>query len=57
MHDLCTHINDIRTDLNYSSSDVSIFSETRLSHSDIDNDYSLDGYSLFRNDEVNKNEK
>ena len=44
------HINDIHTDLNYSSSDVSIFSETRLSHSDIDNDYSLDGYSLFRND-------
>ena len=51
------HINDIRTDLNYSSSDVCIFSETRLSHSDIDNDYSLDGYSLFRNDEVDKNEK
>ena len=43
------HINDICTDLNYSSSDVCIFSKTRLSHSDIDNDYSLDGYSLFRN--------
>ena len=42
--------NDTRTDLNYSSSDVSIFSETRLSHPDIDDDYTFDGYSLFRND-------
>ena len=38
------------TDLNYSSSDLCIFSETRLSHSEIDNDFSLDGYSLFRSD-------
>ena len=43
------HIEDIRKDLNYSSTDVSIFSETRFTHSDHDSMYTIDGYSLFRN--------
>jgi len=44
------HIEDVRRDLNYSSTDVSIFSETRFSHTDSDDMYSIDEYSLFRND-------
>ena len=30
------HIEDVRKDLNYSNTDVNIFSETRFSHSDND---------------------
>ena len=44
------HIDDIRKDLNYSNTDISIFSETRFTHSDHDSMYAIDGYSLFRND-------
>ena len=46
------HIDDIRHDLNYSSADVDIFSETRFSSFDIDDLYLLDNksYILFRND-------
>ena len=44
------HIEDIRKDMNYTSVDVNIFSETRLSHLDKDSDYAITGYSLFRND-------
>lgn len=44
------HIEDIRKDMNYTSIDVNIFSETRLSHLDKDADYALTGYTLFRND-------
>ena len=43
------HIDDVRKDLNYSSTDVNIFAETRYAHSDNDI-YAIDGYSLFRND-------
>ena len=43
------HIDDIRGDLNYSSTDVCIFAETRFSYSDNAN-YAIDGCSLFRND-------
>ena len=44
------HINDVRTDLNYSSTDVSIFSETRFCLSDNNSLYNINGYNLFRND-------
>ena len=49
------HIEDIRKDLNYSSTDISIFSETRFTHSDHDSMYTIDGYSLFRNDGQSNN--
>ena len=46
------HIEDIslRKDLNYSSVNVNIFSETRLNCSDKDTDYAITEYTLFRND-------
>ena len=44
------HIQDVRRDFNYSSTDVNIFSESRFSPSDSDCMYTIDGYSLFRND-------
>ena len=44
------HIEDIRKDLNYSSVNMNIFSETRLNSSDKDTDYAITGYTLFRND-------
>ena len=45
------HIEDIRKDLNYSNTDISIFSEARFTHSDHDSMYTIEGYSLFRNDD------
>lgn len=44
------HIEDIRKDLNYSNIDVNVFSETWLCYLDSDTDYSITGYTLFRND-------
>ena len=44
------HIDDVRNDLNYTNVDVNIFSETRLTGSDNDTMYKIDGYTLFRND-------
>ena len=44
------HIDDVRKDLNYSSTDVNIFTETRYACSDNNDIYAIDGYSLFRND-------
>ena len=44
------HIQDLRKDLNYSSADINIFSETRFSIQDPDNMYDIAGYNLFRND-------
>lgn len=41
---------DIRKDLNYSSTDMSIFSEIRFTNSGDDSMYTIDGYNLFRND-------
>lgn len=43
------HIEDIHKDLNYSSVNMNIFSETRLNSSDKDTDYAITGYTLFRN--------
>lgn len=44
------HTDDVRNDLNYSSTDVNIFAETRYVHSDNSDIYAIDGYNLFRND-------
>ena len=44
------HIEDLRHDLNYTSTDINIISETRFISSDNDSMYAIDGYSLFRND-------
>ena len=44
------HIEDICKDLNYSNTDVNIFSETRLYHLDSSSSYAISRYTLFRND-------
>ena len=44
------HIDDVRHDLNFTNTDINIFSETRCRTSDNDITYDIDGYSLFRND-------
>ena len=46
------HIKDICTDMNYTSTDVNIFAETRFIELDNDDSYLLsdDKYNLFRND-------
>lgn len=51
------HIEDVRKDLNYSATDVNIFSETRFSHFDCDNLYLIkdEQYTLFRNDAPSRN--
>ncbi|CAB3979620.1 ATP-dependent DNA helicase PIF1 [Paramuricea clavata] len=44
------HIEDVRKDINYSSTDILIFTETRFSSLNPNEMYNIDGYSLFRND-------
>ena len=44
------HIDDIQHDLNFTNTDINIFSETRFINSDNDIRYDIDGYNLFRND-------
>ena len=44
------HINDVRADSNYLSTDISIFCETRFRHADCDTMYGIGHYTLFRND-------
>ena len=44
------HVEDVRKDINYSSTDISIFSETRFSPLDPDDMYNINGYTLFQND-------
>ena len=46
------HIEDIRKDFNYSSSDIAIFTETRFGTYDDEEMYNIDGYQLFRNDDL-----
>ena len=46
------HIDDVRTDTNYLSADILIFTETRFSPHDLDEMYAIEGYKLFRNDET-----
>ena len=48
------HIDDICHDLNYLSTDVNIFSETRFSQLDDDNLYHIKDYTLFRNDDTTR---
>ena len=43
------HIEDVRKDINYSSTDIVIFTETRFSPLDPDEMYNINGYRLFRN--------
>ena len=51
MHDHYTkHINDVQYDLNFTNTDINIFSETRFITSDNDIMYDIQGYNLFRND-------
>lgn len=44
------HINDVPADINYLSTDISVFSETRFSCSDSDTMYKIGEHILFRND-------
>ena len=46
------HIDDVRHELNFTNTDINIFSETRFMTSDDDDMYNIDGYTLFRNDGV-----
>ena len=46
------HIDDVRKDINYSSADILIFTETRFSPNDPDEMYAIEGYELFRNDDI-----
>ena len=43
------HIEDVRKDVNYSSTDILVFSATRFSPLDPDDIYNINGYMLFRN--------
>ena len=43
------HIEDVRKDLNYTTTDICIFTETRFCQSDNDSMYDIDGYTLFKN--------
>ena len=51
------HIEDVCKDLNYSTTDVNIFSETRFCQFDSDNLYSIkdEQYTMFRNDAPSRN--
>ena len=44
------HIDDIRADENLTSGDVLALSETRLMHSDSDQEYNVSVFLIFRND-------
>ena len=46
------HIQDLHSDLNYFSADIT-FAETRFSFQDSDKIYYIPGYELFRNDNSN----
>ena len=46
------HINDVQKDINYLSADILIFTETRFSPHDPDEMYPIEGYELFRNDDI-----
>ena len=46
------HIEDVRKDFNYSSTHVTIFTETRFSAADEDEIYKINDFELFRNDSL-----
>ena len=47
------HIQDLHKDLNYSSSDINIFAETRFSSQDPTDMCEISGYNFFQNDDSN----
>ena len=47
------HIQDLRKDLNYSSSDINILAETRFNSQDPNDMYDISGYNLLQNDYLN----
>ena len=49
---MCKHIDDVQKDINYLSANISIFTETRFSSHDANELYAIEGYELFRNDEI-----
>ena len=44
------HVDDVLTDFNVQAADINIFVETALCSNDNDDDYSVEGFDLFRND-------
>ena len=46
------HIDNVRKDINYLSADILIFTETRISPHDPNEIYAIEGYELFRNDDI-----
>ena len=50
------HINDVRKDFHFISCDIAIFTETRFSPCDDDEIYTIDGFQLFRNDDLVSNQ-
>ena len=44
------HIEDVRNDFNYLSSDIAVFTETRFNPIEPNEMYTIDGFQLFRND-------
>ena len=50
------HINDVRKDFNYISCDIAIFTETRFSPHDNDKMYTIEGFRLFRNNDLVSNQ-
>ena len=46
------HVDDVRKYMNYLSTDILIFTETRFSPHDPDEIYTIEGYEVFRNDET-----
>ena len=51
------HINDIRHELNFTNTDINIFSETRCMRSDNDAMYEITSYTLFRNESHSLNSR
>ena len=50
------HINDVRKDFNYTACDIAIFTETLFSPHDNDQMYAINGFHLFRNDDLISNQ-
>ena len=48
------HIEDVQKDINYSSADIQIFTETRISSQDPDEMYEIERFRLFRNDDTSE---
>jgi hypothetical protein len=44
------HIDNVRHDFNFTSSDIAMFTETRITPCDDDEVYTINGFQLFQND-------